>query len=760
MSSYMFSNIRKSIFSKKFPNFRQMDAMDCGPTCLKIISSFYGKLISKEAISDSSDFGLDGVSIRGLLNGAEKINFRALPISTSFSTLRDEVPLPCIAYWKQSHFLVVYDINDRHIFISDPAVGLIKYDIDFFISNWTSKTNNEGEKEGILILLEPSNEFFNDKKDLNDTYEQNASGQSKVTNKSGLAFLIPYLRPFRKSWIQLFLGLLAVIIIQLIIPFITQSVVDYGIAYQDMKFIYLLLLAQIVLFISKTSVEIIRDWLLLHVGSRISVTILTDFLIKLLKLPISFFESRSTGDILQRVQDHRVIQQFLSDQSLLLMFSVLNLIVFGVVLAFFNSFIFLVYLIGTILYVLWILAFMKKRKIINYMRFDQMSASQSSSMQIIQGMTEVKLNNSERRRRWEWEEIQVKYHKVEMKNLSLFHLQRTGGNFVSEIKNILITFLAAKAVIDGEITLGTMLSIQYIIGQLNGPVTSLIDFIMGFQNAKISLDRISEIHDRQDEDTRDHINHNLLNADKSIEVRNLSFKYRNDAATNVLTDLNMDIPAGKVTAIVGTSGSGKTTLIKLLLKLYNPYEGTIKIGGIKIKDLNTSFLRDQCGVVMQDGFIFSDTILRNITESQSEMAVNRERLLNAVRLANLETFIDSLPSGYNTRIANYGNNLSGGQKQRLLIARAIYKNPEFLFLDEATSSLDANNEKTIMENLQQFYINKTVVVVAHRLSTVKNADQIIVLNNGRIVEQGNHLELVNLQGSYYNLVKNQLELGK
>jgi ATP-binding cassette subfamily B protein len=714
-----------------------------------MVAQFYGKIISRDRAAEYSHFSLDGVSIHGLVKGAEQFNMKALPINISFESLRDQAPLPCIAYWQQRHFIVVYDVTDKKVEIADPAIGLMTYKKEDFLNGWLGKKASM-DSEGTLVLLEPSTEFYTDLDGL-------ASSDRKIHSKRRLGFLLPYLRPYKSGWVRLILGLIVATAIQLIIPFLTKSVVDFGINYQDINFIYILLIAQLALFVSRVSVEIIRDWLLLHIGSRISITILSDFLIKLLRLPVNFFESRMIGDILQRIQDHQRLQQFLSEQSLTMLFSVFNLVVFGFVLALFDGWIFLVYMLGTIFYILWVLIFMKKREKVDYMRFDQLSASQSSNLQIIQGMSEIKINSSERRRRWEWEETQAKYYKVEMKNLSLHHVQRTGGMFISELKNIIITFISAKAVIDGQISLGTMLSTQYIIGQLNAPIRGFIDFILGYQNAMISLDRISEIHDKVDEDE----NPNKNNPPESglITFNNIFFKYKGTSDSFVLKGLNFSIPNGKVTAIVGTSGSGKTTLLKLLLKFYKPQQGSIQIGNFNLDNINTSEWRRNCGVVMQDGYIFTDTLLRNITESDSESPVDKSRLAEALRIANLEEFIESLPSGLNTLISNQGSNLSGGQRQRLLMARAIYKNSRVLIFDEATSSLDANNEKIIMANLEKYYKEKTVIIIAHRLSTVKNADNIIVLENGVIVEQGKHLELVNCKGKYYTLVKNQLELG-
>ena len=731
---------------KKFPFYKQLDHADCGPSCLRMIAKYYGKIVTREHFIEESKQNKLGSSISGLADAAESVGLKTLLVNIPFDTLKDEAPLPCIAYWRQKHFVIVYKITKTKVYVADPAHGLITYSIQQFLDGWILQDDSEGNGKGLLLLIEPSTDFSRIEK------------QSNESNK-GIKFLIPYFSKYKKVLVQLLLGILAGSVIQLTIPFITQAVVDYGINYQNIDFIYIMLFAQLMLFFSQSVISIIRDWLLLHLGAKINIALVSDFLVKLMKLPIHFFESKMIGDLMQRVSDHKRIEVFLSTQTLNIVFSVFSMIIFGIVLFYFNNYIFLCYLIGTILYILWVLIFMKKRARLDYLSFDQASHNQSNFIQLINGMQEIKLNNSERRRRWEWEAIQVKLYKISIKGLSLTQFQRNGGMIISEFKNILITFIAAKAVIDGQLTLGTMLSIQYIIGQLNNPIRLFIGFIQSYQDARISLERLVEIHTKEDENDETKKLSSELPSDKTVNFENVSFRYGASSSPLVLENISLTLPAGKITAIVGASGSGKTTLLKLLLKFYKIQQGKIRVSNRELLDVETKSWRSKCGVVMQDGYIFNDSIARNITESDSEGIIDKEKLLKSVKIANLYSFIESLPAGYNTKLGEEGVSLSGGQMQRILIARAVYKNPDYLFFDEATSSLDANNEKVIMENLEDFYKGKTVVVVAHRLSTVKNADQIIVLDDGKIIEKGNHQELSMKKGAYYELVKNQLELG-
>ena len=720
----------------------QMDAMDCGPTCLRMIAKFYGKAYSLQTLRERSYITREGVSLLGTSDAAESIGFRTIGVRLTFEKLVGEAPLPFIAHWKQKHFIVVYKVKKGKVYCADPAHGLIKYTKDEFLKGWIS-TRKDEEKQGVCLLLEPSPDFY--------------SAEDEKINKANFKFLFSYLKPHKKFFFQLVLGMILGSIIQLIFPFLTQSIVDIGINNQDLSFITLILVAQLVLFVSQTFVDFLRGWILLHISTRINISLISDFLIKLMKLPISFFDTKMVGDLMQRIGDHRRIEAFLTGSSLNILFSMLTLVVFSIVLAIYSLQIFAVFMIGSILYIVWVYLFMKKRRELDYKRFSQLSENQSSIIQLITGMQEIKLNNCEKKRRWEWERIQARLFKINIKGLSLNQYQQAGAGFFNQMKNILITFIAAKSVVDGEITLGMMVAVQYIIGQLNSPIELMVNFMRSAQDAKISLERLGEIHQRDDEEPTDKMRISIIPENKSIFVSNVSFQYEGPHSAFVLKEVDFDIPERKVTAIVGPSGSGKTTLVKLLLGFYPPTKGEVKISDVRLENFNTRMWRDLCGTVMQDGFLFSDSIAGNI--AVSDEIVDKEKLLQAVKVANIQEFIESLPLAYNTKIGAEGIGLSQGQKQRILIARAVYKNPEYLFFDEATNALDANNEKTIMNNLEQFFQGKTVLIVAHRLSTVKNADQIVVLEKGEIVERGNHDELVSLKGYYYNLVKNQLELG-
>ncbi|MBO9729717.1 MAG: peptidase domain-containing ABC transporter [Chitinophaga sp.] len=727
---------------KSFPFYKQPDGKDCGPTCIKIISKHYGKLIDLPTIRDLAETTREGSSLMGLSNAAEALGLKSLAVKIDFNTLVEDVPLPCIAYWGHQHFVVVYQIKGDTVYVSDPAFGLLTYSKAEFVAGWMGTGKQEQEEEGIVLALEPTPAF----------YENEFS--EKPARKS-FAFLSKYLYRYKKLMIQLAIGLAAGSVLSLILPFLTQSVVDVGIQNHDVNFIYLILLAQVMLFAGRMGIEVIRGWILLHLSTRINISIVSDFFIKLMKLPISFFDTRMTGDIMQRIGDHNRIEQLLTSSSLSTLFSLFNLVIFSIVLLFYDYRLFLIFLVGAILVVTWISFFLKKRRELDYKKFSQTTQEQSKVIELINGMQEIKMHNAEKQKRWGWEFMQVRLFKIQIRSLSLEQWQSVGGNFINQMKDILVSFLAAKLVLDGKLTLGMMLSVQYIIGQLNGPLLQLIDFIRHMQDARIAMERLGEIHDKDDEEPVQEISVKEI-PQQDIEINNLSFRYTG-ATTPVFEHLSLRIPYQKTTAIVGASGSGKTTLLKLLMKFYEPGEGDIKIGNVPLKNISPRYWREHCGVVMQEGYVFNDSIAGNIAVGEDN--IDKQKLRRAVEIANIKEFIEGLPLSYNTQIGNEGLGVSGGQKQRLFIARAVYKSPEYILFDEATSALDANNEKVIMQNLEQFFKGKTAIVIAHRLSTVKHADKIIVLDKGKVVEEGTHEELVSLKKEYYRLVKNQLELG-
>ena len=734
----------------KFPFYNQLDAMDCGSTCLKMICSFYGVNFTLSTLRDNTYTRKDGVSLLSISRLAEKIGFLTNGGRLTFGRLAEQAPLPCIVHWNQEHFVVVYKIKKNCkgnfvIFIADPGKGLLQYSESEFKEHWIS-TKTEGEDKGVALLLEPTARFYK------------LEGEKKIQVKGNLKFLSNYFKRYKRFFGQLIIGLLVGSLLQLIFPFLTQAVVDIGIGNKDIGFIWLILLSQLMLIIGRTSIDFIRRRILLHISTRINISLISDFFIKLMKLPMKFFDTKLLGDLLQRVDDHRRIERFLTAQSLNMLFSLFSFVVFGIVLFIYNLKIFLVFLFGSIIYGIWIMFFLKKRKILDYKTFEQQATNRTKTYQLINGMQEIKLQGCEQRKRWDWEDTQANLFDVNMQSLSLQQTQEAGSVCINEVKNVLITILAATAVIHGELTLGMMLSVQYIIGQLNSPVEQIMNFIYQWQDVSISLERMNEIHNKEDEENRDKDIKSLPTGTlKDIEIKGLVFQYEGPHSKKVLSNINLTIPEGKVTAIVGASGSGKTTLIKLLLGNYSPVEGSIQIGGSSLNKFNLTWWRSLCGAVMQDGYIFSESIARNIAVSDDE--IDTKRLREAAQTANIDDFVSSLPLSYNTVVGQEGQGVSQGQRQRILIARAVYKNPQFIFLDEATNALDANNEKTILDNLDKFYEGKTVVVVAHRLSTVKNADQIVVLDNGEIVEKGTHEELTQLKGKYYHLVKNQLELG-
>ena len=724
----------------------QHDSMQCGTACLQMICNFFGREYTMDSLSKLCFATTEGVSLLGINEAANTIGLRTISARTTIAMLI-EAPLPCILHWNQNHFVVLYKVKkEKTFYVADPGKGLVTYSLDEFKKHWVSTYSN-GEDMGIAMFLETTPAFF--------TYKMESEEKNK--NKRSFRFLFGYLKNYHKYFGQIILGLIVGSILQLVLPFLTQSIVDVGIKSQNIGFVWLILLGQLMLTVSRTSIDFIRRWLLLHISLRINISLVSDFFIKLLKLPMSFFDTKLMGDLMQRMNDHNRVNNFLTQQTLTITFAMFTFVVFSVVLFFYNKLVFAIFLLGSIIYGGWMALFLKRRKVLDYELFEQQAINNNKTYEFITSMQEIKLQDCEQRRRWEWEDTQADLFGVQMKSLKLQQTQEAGSIFINEVKNIIITVVAATAVIHGQMTLGMMLAVQYIIGQLNSPVEQLMNFFYSLQDVRISLERINEIHQMDDENGNEGLLTSIEDKNKGINIKNIMFKYDPHALRKTIDDVNINIPQGKVTAIVGASGSGKTTLIRLMLGFYPVLEGQINIGNIDINKLNKKWWRRQCGVVMQDGVIFSESIARNIAVDDGD--IDKERLLKAAEIACIKDYVMALPLKFNTKIGHDGIGLSQGQKQRILIARAVYKNPDYIFLDEATNSLDANNERSIVENLDKFYNGKTVVIVAHRLSTVKNADQIVVIDHGKVVEVGNHKSLTAKQGAYYNLVKNQLELG-
>ncbi|KGN98748.1 ABC transporter ATP-binding protein [Porphyromonas macacae] len=728
----------------KIQYVRQHDSMECGISCLSMVCKIFDKEYDTSELYKICKATKEGVSLKAVAETARSIGLDSVSAQITLDELMSH-KLCSILYWNQNHFVVLYKVNHKkEFYIADPAKGCLKYSYADFKKHWISSTLN-GKELGVAMFLEPTKLFFLQKK----SHKEKKCKSTKI--------LSVYIYKYKQYFSLIVLGLFIGSLLQLILPFLTQSIVDIGIKNQNIGFIWLILLGQLVLTVSRTAIDFIRRWLLLHISMRINISLVSDFFIKLLKLPMSFFDTKLMGDLMQRMGDHSRVNSFLTQQTLSIVFSLFTFVVFSIVLFSYNLLVFAIFMLGSLLYGGWLALFLRRRKALDYELFEQQAINNNKTYEFITSMQEIKLQDCEQRRRWEWEDVQADLFWVQMKSLKLQQTQEAGSIFINELKNIVITVVAATAVIHGQLTLGMMLAVQYIIGQLNSPVEQLMGFFYSVQDVKISLERINEIHRMDDENGKQGLETSVKEEDKGIDLENVNFKYDPHALKTIIDDVNIQIPKGKVTAIVGASGSGKTTLIKLMLGYYPVLSGQITIGGTDVNMLNKKWWRRQCGVVMQDGVIFSESIARNIAVDDGE--IDKERLQKAAEIACIHDYVMGLPLKYNTKIGRDGVGLSQGQKQRILIARAVYKNPDYIFLDEATNSLDANNERMIVDHLDEFYKGKTVVIVAHRLSTVKNADQIVVLDKGKVVEIGNHEELTQKRGAYYHLVKNQLELG-
>lgn len=727
--------------ANNFPIYLQHDASDCGAACLRMVARHHGRFYSLEFLRSITHLRKEGVTLLEISDAAEHIGYRTLAARCTFDQLLQDVPFPVVAHWQQNHYVVIFKTTKKEVWVADPAVGEVRMTKQQFLDGWL-QTHEDGNRLGVILALEPTPDFY--QKD----------GQQ--TDKASWGYVLEYLGKHRNLVVQLILGLTLTVILQLIFPFLIQAVVDQGISSLDFNFILLVLGAWMVLYVSTSLIEHLRGWILLHIGVRTNINLISDFLIKVVRLPIRFFDQKMTTDLLKRIYDNERIERLLTTATLPAIFSSISIVFLGLLLLYFDVTVFLIFLFGTLIYLVWVFRFLAARRELDYLRFDQAADNQGKLIEMISGMQEIKLNNAETQKRWEWERSEAKLFRASMNYLAVNQRQRLGGRIINEIKNILIILFAAKSVIEGQMSIGVLFAIQYIIGQLENPIRQLIDFVRALQDARISLERMNEVHLRPNEENPED-KMTILPESGDLVLEAVTFRYGGEQMPAVLKNIDLRVGKGKTTAIVGSSGSGKTTLLKLLLNIYQPSEGMVKLGDIALNNYQNRFWRSKCGAVLQEGYIFSDTIARNI--GLGDDIVDERKLIRAAKIANIQHFVESLPLGYNTRIGAEGVGLSQGQKQRILIARAIYKEPDYLFFDEATNGLDAYNEMIIMENLEEFFQGRTVVIIAHRLSTVMNADHIIVLENGEIIEAGAHSELTAKRGAYYHLLKNQLELG-
>ena len=721
---------------KRFPTEYQMDSQDCGPASLKMVAKYYGRYFSLQYLRDKCGLTKEGVSLLNLSTGAEGIGLHTLAIKCTIDDVVNKVPFPAIIFWNENHFIVAYHADKKHVWVSDPMKGHVKYTHEKFRKGWYLK----GGSDGVLLAVEPTADF-------------KTSKVERAQERNSMMSMLRYFLPYKRNFTLIFIVMLIVTLLQGILPFISKAVIDVGINTSDVNFINMVLVGNICILVSVMIFNVVRDWVLMHITARVNIALISDYLIKLMKLPVTFFENKLLGDILQRAQDHERIRSFIMNNSLALIFSTFTFVLFSVILLVYNSIIFYIFLAGSILYVMWVLLFLKIRKKLDWQYFELISRNQSYWVETVSAIQDIKIYNYERARRWKWEEIQAGLYHVNKRVLTVTNMQNLGAQFIDSMKNMAIVFFCATAVINGNITFGVMISTQFILGMLNGPLVQFINFVVSAQYAKISFLRMNEIRQLDDEEELLSVGSTtILPEDKDITLENVMFQYTQNAPL-VLKNIYLKIPENKVTAIVGGSGSGKSTLLKLLVRLYKPSYGEIKMGGMNVMAINLRQWRNMCGVVMQDGKLFSDTIINNIVLDDEH--IDRERLVNCCQTAQIKEEIDAMPKGFDTMIGENGRGLSGGQKQRLLIARALYRNPRFLFLDEATTSLDTINEKKIVDALSSAFENRTVVVIAHRLSTIRNADQIIVMDKGQVVEVGNHEYLMKHKKIYYRLVESQ-----